>query len=318
MTDIRHRVWQPSRPPTNLLRRTKKRSHGFWILAFLLPQAVLFFMFTLYPIVTNFVYSAYDWPGYGPLTRFVGLGNYRDVVSDPLFWKSVRNTFAFALGEVTIQLPAALILAILLNDRRLKGAKFYRAAYFIPVVTSTAVVGIMMAWIFGAYRGVVNTVLTSLKITDHPIDFLGNPRLALETVILVSVWQTFGVKLIYWLAGLQSVPHEIYEAAQIDGAGWWKSLRYVTLPMLTNVAVVILLISVKGALHAFDLILTMTGGGPDFATQTVDVYIYRYAFAGTFGTFRVGYAAAASVVFGMGVIVITLLIASMRRTGRNR
>lgn len=298
--------------------RPRKKNYRLWVAVFLLPQAVLFLVFTLYPIIANFVYSAYDWPGYGPLAKFVGLGNYADVIADPLFRGAVRNTFVFMLGEVGIQLPLALLMALVLNDRMLKGATFYRAVYFIPVVTTTAIVGIMMTWIFGAYRGVVNTVLGSLQLIDQPIDWLGDPSLALQTVILVAVWHSFGIKLIYWLGGLQSIPYEVYEAAQLDGAGWWKTLRYVTLPLLTNIGVVILLISVKGALHVFDLILTMTGGGPDFATQTVDVYIYRYAFAGTFGVFRVGYAAAASVVFGLGVLMLTGALFALQRAVHNR
>jgi ABC-type sugar transport system permease subunit len=302
-----------AKQPGRYLSSRRRRRQLLWILVFLLPQTILFVVFTMYPIVMNFIYSAFDWPGYGPLENFVGLDNFRDVLGDDLFWRSVRNTTLFALGEVVIQLPLALLMALILNDRMLKGAAFYRVAYFIPVVTTTAIVGVMMTWMFGAYQGVVNTIFTEFGLLDQPVDWLGNPRFALSTVILVSVWHTFGVKMVYWLAGLQTIPSELYEAAQIDGAGWWKSLRYITLPLLTNVAIVIVLISVKGALHAFDLIITMTNGGPDFATQTVDVYIYRYAFAGTFGDFRVGYAAAVSVIFGLAVMAVTLLIAALRR-----
>lgn len=278
----------------------------------------MFLLFTAYPVVMNIILSFFKWSGIGALNNFVGLENFRAALADPLFWQSVRNTLGYAVGEMSIQLPLALVLAIILNSKSLRGRQFYRMAYFLPAVTTSAVIGIVMVWIWGSWNGVVNTFLVNLGLLDRPIDWLGDARWALRVVIFVGVWQTLGVKMVYWFTGLQSIPDELYEAAQIDGAGWWATLRLITLPLLAKVAVVIVLISSRGALHIFDLVQTMTKGGPGFATQSVDMYVYRFAFGGTTGqSAQMGYAAAVSVLFSVAVIVFGLVLTYLhRRAGR--
>lgn len=273
----------------------------------------MFLLFTAYPVVMNIVFSFFKWAGIGALTNFVGIENYQDALSDPIFWQSVRNTLAYAIGEMSIQLPLALILAIILNSKNFRGKQFYRMAYFLPAVTTSAVIGIVMVWIWGSWNGVVNTVLVQFGLLDRPIDWLGDTRWALRVVILVGVWQTLGVKMVYWFTGLQSIPDELYDASHIDGAGWWETLRYITLPLLSKVAVVIVLISSRGALHVFDLVQTMTKGGPGFATQTVDMYVYKFAFGSSTGQSQMGYAAAVSVMFSVAVIGFGLFLTYLHR-----
>lgn len=295
------------------MEKSGKRKKYLWCWLFILPQAIFFLVFTTYPVVMNVVYSMFDWSGVGTLADFVGMGNYQEAVADPLFWQSVRNTLTYAAGEMLIQLPLALILAVVLNNKLMKARLFYRAAYFLPVVTTRSVVGIVMVWIWGSWNGVVNTILMDIGILDAPIDWLGDPRWAMRVVIFVGVWQTLGVKMVYWFTGLQSIPDELYEAAVVDGANWFQSMWHITLPLLAKVAVVIVLISSRGALHVFDLVQTITRGGPGFATQTVDMYVYRFAFGGSFGVTRMGYAAAVSVMFSAAVIAFGLLLTYLNR-----
>lgn len=284
--------------------RTRKQ---LWCLLFIAPQLVLFLLFTLYPIVMSYVYSFFDWSGFGKLDHFVGFKNYKETISDPIFWNAFRNSLTFMMYLILIQVPLALLMALLLNAEWLKGKTVYRMIYFLPVVTTTAVVGLVMRFIFGAYKGLVNEILIRLGLLSSPVDWLGSIDTAFLIVVLVGIWKSFGMKLIYWLAGIQSLPKDVQEAAKIDGAGPLQMLRYITIPLLLPVGSVILLMSAVNALHVFDLVKAMTDGGPAFKTDMVDVYIYRYAFSGK-GEARVGFASAAGVLYGIAVMMISLVL----------
>ncbi|WP_248926210.1 carbohydrate ABC transporter permease [Paenibacillus hamazuiensis] len=287
-----------------------RRRKAFWCYLFILPQLLMFLVFTLYPIAMSYVYSFYRWNGYGPLEEFVGFGNFVETVYDPVFWNAFKNNFVFMVSLVCVQVPLALILAIVLNSSWLKGSAAYRAIFFLPVVTTTAVVGLVMRFIFGAYKGLVNEVLIKLGLLDKPVDWIGSIDTALLIVIVVGIWKSFGMKMIYWLAGLQSLPKEIYEAARVDGANSLHQFRYITVPLLLPVGSVIVLLSAVNALHVFDLVKAMTEGGPAFATDMVDLYIYRYAFSSA-GEARVGFASAAGIFYGIAVLFISLLLGAL-------
>ncbi len=295
-----------------------KRKEMLWCYLFIFPQLILYFAFTLYPIIMSYVYAFYEWNGFEPLTDFIWFENFKEVILDPLFWNAFKNSFIFMGAMIFIQVPLALILAILFNASWLKGSAFYRTIYFLPVITTTAVVGLVMRFIFGAYKGLVNEVLLKLGVIEMPIDWLGSLDLALLIVIVVGIWKSFGIKVIYWLAGLQSLPKELYEAAKVDGANVFHAFRYITVPLLIPVGSVILLLSAVNALHVFDLVQTMTGGGPAFRTDMVDVYIYRYAFQGG-GEARVGFASAAGVFYGIAILVVSAVFGLLvRYTGAKK
>lgn len=263
----------------------------------------------------SYYYSFFRWNGIEPLTQYIGLANFIEVIEDPYFWNAFKNSFIFMISLVVIQVPLALVLALLLNAKWLKGSAFYRTIYFLPVVTTTAVVGVVMRFIFGAYKGLVNEVLLQLGWIHKPIDWLGNIDTALLIVIIVGIWKTLGMKMIYWLAGLQSLPQDVYEAARVDGANVWQSFRHITVPLLVPVGTVIILLSAVNALHVFDLVKAITEGGPAFATDMVDVYVYRYAFASA-GETRIGFASAAGVFYGLAVMFISLILgAFVKMTG---
>jgi len=292
----------------------RNRSRRLWAYAFVVPQLILVTAFTLYPIVMTHVYSLFEWPGFGPLDRFVGLRNYTRILADELFWNAFQKSFIFMAGTVALQLPLALLIAILLNSERLYGRNVYRTLFFIPVVTTSAVIGIVMRSIFASHDGLVNNGLQLLGLIDRPIRWLAQGDTAMIALILVASWKWLGIKMIMWLAGLQSLPVELYDAAKVDGANFWQTFRHITVPLLVPVGVVVLLFSMVDALTAFDLIFTMTEGGPGFATEFMELYIYRYAFTSFAGGLpQLGYASAAGVFFGVTVFLISLVLSLLAR-----
>ena len=294
------------RPRHHWLRRLW---HDRWIYLFLLPTALLFTLFTLWPVLASLWYSLLNWNGFDASGTFVGLTNYVELTRDPLFWNALRNTLLFMVITVPIRVSLALAAAIVLNNPRLPFARFFRTALFLPVVTTTAIVGIVMVFIFDPASGQVNLGLLTLHLVRHPINFLGSSSNALFTAMAVFIWKWFGITLIYWLAALQTVPVALYEAARMDGANAWQLFRQITAPLLVPFAVIIVLITALDTLRVFDLILTLTGGGPDFSSEVMEVYIYRWAFASA--SPRLGYASAAAEFFGL----LTMLLALVQVAG---
>ncbi|MFW6599961.1 carbohydrate ABC transporter permease [Propionibacteriaceae bacterium Y2011] len=284
-----------------------------WHFAFITPMVVLYCAFTAWPMIASWAYAVFDWTGFGPLTDFVGLANFTEAFADPQFWRAARNTAIFALFAVFVQLPLALLIAMVLNDKFLRGRNAYRAMFFLPVVTTTAVVGVVFAVLLDPSGGPLNEVVLNLGGT--PINFLGSDRLALPTVLVIDMWKGIGVTIIYWLAALQTVPEELIEAARIDGANRFQILTRVIVPLLAPLAAVILLLTFVTSMNAFDLVQVMTEGGPNGATDIVQTYIYRYAFNPD-GLPRFGYASAVGIVFGVAVMLVTVLPPAVRRLSR--
>ena len=288
-------------------RNTRRAVETGWCYLFMLPALVLATMFTFYPIVASWYFSMLDWSGFSPERTFVGLDNYAELITDSYFWQSFERSFGFALVTVPIRLGLSLVVAIILNNRALKLAPVFRTFFFVPVVTTTAIVGILMQFLFSPFHGPINQVLLASGLVSVPIDFLGSPDTALWTVMAVQIWKTFGITMIYWLAALQSIPPELYEAARVDGAGSPALLRHITLPLLKPFAAIIALITAVSTLRVFDLVQTMTGGGPFFASEVMEIYIYRHAFSlQAFSVPRLGYASAAGVFFGLAVMLVAL------------
>lgn len=287
----------------------------------MLPSLVLAGMFTFYPMVMSWYFSFLDWTGFTADRNFVGLDNYRELIDDPMFWHAFGRSFLFVLVAVPIRLVLSLLIAILLNNQAFKLAPVFRTFFFLPVVTTAAIVGIVMTFVMSPFHGPVNQALTGLGLIDAPIDFLGNPHTALWSVMAVEIWKNFGITMIYWLAALQTVPRMLYEAAQVDGAGRFQLLRHITVPMLLPFAAIILLLTANATLHVFAVVQAMTKGGPYFSTQVIEVYIYQTAFAAdqAGGVPRLGYASAAGCFFGVVVMLIALLqVYAARKAGQAR
>ncbi|MBC7234601.1 MAG: sugar ABC transporter permease [Chloroflexi bacterium] len=283
-----------------------------WCYIFITPAAIFYLAFTVWPILASWYYSFFDWRGIGRPEEYVGLANFIEVASDKYFWSAMLHTFEYMFGVVILNLPTTLIMAIILNNPRLKGAAVYRVIYFLPVVTTTAIVGIVMTYIFGPFNGAFNTILIRLGLISKPIHWLGLASTAMPTIIVVAVWKGFGTNMLYWLAGLQAIPQELYEAAKVDGANAIQAFWHITLPLLKPVGLVILLFTVVGSLHVFDLIKVMTDGGPYFRTETVSIFIYRYAFG---QVSRIGFASAAGIFFGLVAMIFSILQGLLIRRG---
>ncbi len=288
-----------------------------WIYLFILPTAILYGMYTVWPIAASYWYSVLDWNGFESRGDYVGLANYREILRDDFFWSALGNTFLFAVVTVPIRVGLALGVAIMLNNPRLPFARLFRTALFLPVVTTTAIIGIVMTFVFDPVGGPVNTLLPRLGIVDQPVNFLADSDTAIYTVMVVHIWKWLGVTLIYWLAALQTIPQDLYEAARVDGANSRQLFRGITLPLLVPFLIIIVTLTFLDTLEIFDLMLTMTGGGPFYSTEVIDIFIYRQAFASAVP--RLGYASAAAVVFGLatlGLALIQILAVSYARRAR--
>ncbi|NED99565.1 carbohydrate ABC transporter permease [Phytoactinopolyspora halotolerans] len=297
---------QEARPP-DVTKRNRKQRFGrqqLWIWLLLTPTVLLYGAYTVYPIIASYWYSFVEWNGFEAEKTWVGVQNYKDVLADDLFWNSFKITILFMLVVVPLKVILTLLLALLLNSPKLPFSTFFRTVYFLPVVTTAAIIGVVMQFVFDPASGPINQLLVTLGLSDGGINFLGDSSTALWTAAGIYVWKWFGITMIYWLAALQTIPDEVYEAARIDGAGAWHLLRRITIPLLKPFMIIITLLSFEAALKVFDLMLTLTNGGPYYATEVVEIYIYRWAFSATIP--QLGYASAAAVIFGLFVCIVGL------------
>ena len=285
--------------------RRHRADRGEAITAWLMsaPALILLVLFMVLPfsLAVGFAFTNQRLTP-GPLpTQFVGLRNFTRILEDPVFWRSIQNNFVFALVVVPVQSALALLLALLINVRR-RFVVGFRAIYFLPTVTTMVVVAVVWTFIFGS-NGLVNAVLRAVSFgTLGPYRWLDDVRLALPAVMIVSIWQGVGFQMVIYLAGLQGIPAERYEAAQIDGASRWQQFWYITMPGLRNTHIFVLVTTTILAFKLFTQVEVMTQGGPLDATQT----IVRYMFQSGFRELKVGYASAMSVVFVAIVLVISL------------
>ncbi|KFL28830.1 hypothetical protein JP74_00185 [Devosia sp. 17-2-E-8] len=286
-----------------------------WIYVFLLPTLTLVGAFTIYPVIASIWFSLLDWNGFERAGAFIGLGNYHELVGDPLFWNAFRNTIVFLLLAVPLRVGIALALAVVLNAH-FPLVRIFRTAIFLPVVTTAAIVGVVMRYVLDPTGGPLNIALLNSHILGQPLNFLGNAGLALYSAVGIWVWKWLGITLIYWLAALQTIPRDLYEAAELDGATAWDRFRTITLPLLTPFTIIITLITVIEATNVFDLMLTLTGGGPFYATEVIDIFVYRQAF--TSNVPRLGYSSAAAIFFGVSFVVLASIQILILRKVRSR
>ncbi len=278
-----------------------------WCWVFMALAVGFYILFQGYPIICSIQYSLLDWSGMTSNAKFVGLANYKELLQDELFWNAFANSFKYMVMIVPLELAVSLFLAYMLNDEKMKGRSVYRTMYFIPVITTASVVGIIMIFILGV-QGPINHALVALHIIDQPINFLGNAKYALPTLVIISLWKDCGTYMIYWLAGLQGVPKDVYEAATLDGANRRQTFFKIVLPLIAPTAGIIAILCAVNSLKVFDIVKTMTEGGPFYATDVIATYVYRTAFSSEIGMPRLGYASAAALFFGGTVIAIGLVL----------
>ncbi|WP_300380159.1 sugar ABC transporter permease [Clostridium sp.] len=275
-----------------------------WCWLFLLPMLCFYILFQLVPIIANTLYSTLNWSGISSNAIFIGLDNYKELLKDKYFWNSLLNSFKYMIMTVPVQLAISLLLAYLLTNTIKKGATVFRTIFFLPVITTTSIVGIVMVFIFGG-TGVINELLSNLGIPG--INWLGSAKTSLGVISSIGVWKEMGIFMIYWMAALQSVPEDVYDAAKIDGANSWQTFSKIVFPLILPIGKVIGLLCVMSSLKVFDLVQSMTNGGPFYSTDVISTFVYRTAYAGTGGMPRAGYASAAALTFGVIVITMALL-----------
>jgi raffinose/stachyose/melibiose transport system permease protein len=279
------------------------------IILFLLPGFVLFILFLVYPIARSAYFSLYNWNGMGPATKFVALNNYRQILTDPVFLKSVGNCFLIVVLSLVAQLPLALALAIMVG-RDLPGRVFFRAVFFMPYVVSEVITGIIWLSLFSPdpTRGLINALLILIPGV-HPQNFLGDLKQVLPCIFIVLTWKYFGLHMLLDMAGLQNIPKEIEEAALIDGANRWQMLRNVTIPLLESTLRTSVYLSVLGSLTQFNLVWIMTGGGPVHASEFMATYMYLFSFK----RLQLGYGSAVALVMLVICLAFSVLFLRLNR-----
>ncbi|MFF1819545.1 carbohydrate ABC transporter permease [Kribbella sp. NPDC058245] len=291
----------PTSKPTPRWRN--RESLTAWL--FILPSLIGFLIFTAGPVVAAGVISLLDWNLFSPPT-WVGLRNFARLGPDPTFWSALGNTAYFTLVSVPLTMLVSLLLALLLNQG-LKRIAVFRSLLLLPYATITVAVAFVWIWLYIPHDGLVNAVLGWFGI-DGP-QWLISDHWAMPALILMSVWKSFGFGMVVFLAGLQAIPQQLYEAARVDGTTSWQTFRHVTLPMLSPALFFVIVTSIIGSFQVFDQALIMTNGGPGTRTTTLVMYIYRTGFE----NYDQGYAAAQSLVLFAFIVLITAAQFTMQR-----
>jgi raffinose/stachyose/melibiose transport system permease protein len=271
--------------------RRRRRWNRVTIILFLLPALVLFTLLVLAPILVALYASFFRWGGFGLPSDFVGFENFTRLFQDEVFLGDLWRGLVLILLSIGIQLPFALSIAVLLNQR-LRGRAFYRLLFFAPYVLSEVITGVLFTMIFSPDEGLANHLLGMVGLGHLNPTWFADESLVLVTLFLVMTWKYFGFHMILYLAGLQSIPKEVLEAASIDGAGSWQRFRLVTLPLLGPTIRISIFLSVIGAIQLFDLVWVITQGGPVHASETMSITMFQFGFK----RYQVGYASAISVV----------------------
>ena len=266
---------------------------------FIAPAVLGFLIWIAGPMLFSAWLSLTEWDLLSP-PEFIGLQNYRTMIKDPLFWQSLRVTFYFTLVSVPLFQAVAFAIALLMNVN-VRGISVFRTIYYLPSIVPVVANAMLWAWIFNGDFGLLNAVLRAVGLPK--ILWLQNPNWSMPALITMSIWGVGGAMLIY-LAGLQGVPQQLYEAAELDGANYWHRFRHVTVPMMSSVIFFNLLMGLIGALQSFVQSYIMTNGGPQNSTLFYALYIYRRAFT----DFKMGYAAALAWVLFTIVLILSVLV----------
>jgi multiple sugar transport system permease protein len=287
----------------------RAESRAGW--GFVTPALLLIGVFFAIPVLAAFLLSFTDFDLYSigdfAATRFVGLKNYRDLLGNPLFWTALRNTTYFVVVGGPLSAAVSLAAAVAVNSKLVRWRPLFRSAFFAPWVTTLVAVAIVWRYLYHPQYGLFNAALGHLGL--GPIDWLGDPRWAMPSIILLSVWKNFGYNMLVFLAGLQAIPEELYEAAALDGAGAWHRFRHVTLPMLGPTFVFVGVVTMIASFQIFSEPYVMTQGGPLKATETLVLFMYEEGFR----WWRLGSAAAIAVVLFLLTLAGTLLQLRLRR-----
>ena len=288
-----------------------EQGRAAWL--FLTPALGLISLFFFLPVAASFLLSFTDFDIYAIAdlsnVRLVGFRNYTRLIESPIFWIALKNTFYFVLVGGPLTIAVSLGAALLINARLVRFKGFFRTLYFAPFITTLVAVAIVWRYLYHRQYGLINYALGAVGIA--PVDWLGDPHWAMPAIILLAVWKNFGYSMLIFIAGLQAIPQELYEAADLDGAGPWRRFRHVTLPMLGPTLLFVALITMIGFFQLFAEPYVMTQGGPLQSTTSMVLLMYEEGFR----WWRMGYAAAVAFVLFLVILAFMLVQRRLQREG---
>ena len=282
-------------------RVTKRaRSEFLWGWMFILPTMTGLMILNIIPIIQTIWQSFFKTGAFGRGNIFIGLENYQRLFADDSIWQALINTFKYAIVEVPFSIAIALVIAVMLNSK-MRGRSTYRAIYFLPMVVAPAAVAMVWKWLFNSEFGLLNHILNSIGLKS--VHWLSDPNIAIYSIAVVGIWGVIGYNMVLFLAGLQEIPRDYYEAAEIDGANAFQQFFKITLPMLKPITYLVVTLGIIWSFQVFDLAYLMTGGGPGRATVTLVMGIYNAAFK----QYKMGYACAMAMLLLLIVVIINVI-----------
>jgi raffinose/stachyose/melibiose transport system permease protein len=290
------------------LKSIRSRNTLFVIL-FLLPALLLFLSFVIYPIFRSAYFSTFKWTGLGQATTNIGLANYKKILTDTVFFGAVKNILIIIVLSLVIQLPVALGLAVMVG-KDLPGRSVFRTIFFLPYVLSEVNAAIMWTLLYNASpdRGLLNSIVVNLFHLP-PVGWLSDPKVIMVSIFITLTWKYFGFYMLLFLTGLQNIPTEIEEAALMDGANSFQNFFYITLPLLGSTIRTSVQMSVLGSIQQFIIVWVMTGGGPVNASETLAIYMYKFAFV----RHQFGYGSAIAIIMFILCVIFSLIYQALTR-----
>ncbi len=292
MSAIRYRVLPKQQTQTIADKQRRQFNKMLLVFLFLVPGMSVFLFFLLIPIGQSAYYSLYTWNGFGPLTRYVGLGNYERLFDHGIFQSSISHSFIIMFLSLIVQLPLAISLALMVGRGKLWGKKFFRTVLFVPYVFSEVITALIWIYVLHPNSGLVNTVLGVIIPNYEAIGWLGDRNIVLYSLFAVITWKYFGFHMILYMAGLQAIPKDLEDAARVDGATEFQVLKSITLPLLGSTIRLTIFLSVLGSFQQFVMVWILTGGGPVNASELIATYLYKYGIS----RLAFGYGSAVAVV----------------------
>jgi len=291
------------RPRATGVRRALRDMRKQWTAyLFLAPGLILFLVFVVFSVVYAFYLSFHKWNILEPDKPYVGLDNYHRLLHDDRFRQSIVNTIYYTVTTVPLSVGLGLLIALLLNQQ-IRAVGLFRTLFYIPVITPLVIAAIIWKWVYQGDFGLLNYYLLKLHVISEPLLWLSDKKLAMPAVVGMWVWKTVGFVMVVYLAGLQAIPQDYYDAAKVDGAGSFRRFRDITIPLLSSTTLFVVIIQFLGSFQAFTQIFVMTSGGPVGRTTTIVYYIYTHAFK----RFDMGYASAMAFAFFAMMFGVTLI-----------
>jgi multiple sugar transport system permease protein len=294
------------RPPRRGVRGVLKEMRREWTAyLFNAPGLIVIGVFILYAVAVSLWLSFHDWDILEPAKPFVGFENYREVLRDRAFWAAIGHTVYFTAGSILPAMAIGLGLALLLNTQ-MRALGLFRILFYLPAITPLVVAAIIWKWLYNADFGLINYYLLWTGLIDHPVQWLSDRDLAMPAVIVMGIWISVGFNMVVYLAGLQAIPNELYEAAEVDGANAWQRFRRITFPLVAPTTFFLLVVQTIWGMQTFDQVFVMTSGGPPGpggATTTVVYYLWQQGFR----FFRMGYASALAYTMFLLLFVVSFI-----------